>query len=960
MAVFHFELKSDMRKKDKKRTPAAKHVEYIFRKGTYKDVDERELRKLPTENRIWGKTNLEHPPDKEVLLYSSPFGVIKQSKNGISVSPHASVQTTAIALEVARRIYGNDLDIAGDSDFLKQSVQAICDMELDVNFSQEDMQKKLGNGRKERIDEQRRFIDAGGRYVVPSLTPGRIPSSFRGIDISGNDSEEQSGRTRLFIPDTQHDTIGKITQRGWSLPTLSGSNLVLSKRKSDMLLSADESRQLQRRIRRREHDAFRKLRWSVYGTRKHEVMRVADEIGRNMQKHLDKTFAASHVQYINRESVFEQRGGCIGKGHHLPTWAKDNPLAFFEAADKYERKGGERYKEIIFSLPHELTLDQQQEIIDSFIGKHMKNHYYAYAIHDKIGTMSNGERHTHVHLMFSTRAIDEVERTQERSPEQFFSRYNSQHPERGGAEKATCWYDKGRSKYLADLRESFAMIQNDILAKYNIPVRVDHRSLKARREEALANGDVFMAELLKRVPEKAVGPLALLEKGNKNVAAQKKLRQLNRQHEENTIAKNYLLDKVKQIKIQDRCNSLIESINEIKNILSPTEQENMEKELVDIDKRTREIETLLDATIWMPDATSSALLKFMPEESRILWQDLKKNTGEIKHWREFQDSLLPHEFPSPEAYSDVINAINRQIKSLKSQQAKLLPQIRGIFSSLKKNNKKSDIQKYAAKLSFDNRFIKEKLQTLLDQQEKAINHLVVTHKKQAGTSAARQTYTATETAREIYALLKSLFNQEHAVRDELQQVKKKYISMERAAAMAQNVFVKGEFKKLREAERLYRKNAPKMNANDRHAKEVELINWRANLEARCNKPSAIAKIQEITAGILRKNAPIAIRYQNLTTEHKKLTTQITEAKSALDASRHQSYIDRDSVNYRTIPAASSSHPRESPPVIIGKALSGNNECAALVARSKKDYPDEWELLSESERDELKNDLSKMM
>lgn len=49
-----------------------------------------------------------------------------------------------------------------------------------------------------------------------------------------------------------------------------------------------------------------------------------------------------------------------------------------------------------------------------------ENYYYAYAIHDKIGTMSNGEHHTHVHLMFSTREIDDCERKQERQPDVFF------------------------------------------------------------------------------------------------------------------------------------------------------------------------------------------------------------------------------------------------------------------------------------------------------------------------------------------------------------------------------------------------------------------------------------------------------------------------------------------------------------------------------------------------------------
>ena len=48
--------------------------------------------------------------------------------------------------------------------------------------------------------------------------------------------------------------------------------------------------------------------------------------------------------------------------------------------------------EIEFALPNELkTVEQYRQIIDAFIEKHLKDHYYAYAIHDKIGVMSNGQ-----------------------------------------------------------------------------------------------------------------------------------------------------------------------------------------------------------------------------------------------------------------------------------------------------------------------------------------------------------------------------------------------------------------------------------------------------------------------------------------------------------------------------------------------------------------------------------------
>ena len=38
---------------------------------------------------------------------------------------------------------------------------------------------------------------------------------------------------------------------------------------------------------------------------------------------------------------------------------------------------------------------EYRQIIDAFIAKHLKDHYYAYAIHNKIGVMSDGQHHPH-------------------------------------------------------------------------------------------------------------------------------------------------------------------------------------------------------------------------------------------------------------------------------------------------------------------------------------------------------------------------------------------------------------------------------------------------------------------------------------------------------------------------------------------------------------------------------------
>ena len=118
---------------------------------------------------------------------------------------------------------------------------------------------------------------------------------------------------------------------------------------------------------------------------------------------------------------------------------------FFKAADEYTPSTDERYKEIEFALPNELDLKEQIKIVERFINKHLKDFYYAYAIHDKEGAMSDGEHHPHVHIMFSTKELDDIEKNNERPPEKFFKRANRYHPTEGGPKKAEKFTGKKRN-----------------------------------------------------------------------------------------------------------------------------------------------------------------------------------------------------------------------------------------------------------------------------------------------------------------------------------------------------------------------------------------------------------------------------------------------------------------------------------------------------------------------------------
>ncbi len=101
-------------------------------------------------------------------------------------------------------------------------------------------------------------------------------------------------------------------------------------------------------------------------------------------------------------------------------------LTFWKSADKNERINGRIYTELEISLPRELNKEQREELVQEFVDKTLgKNFTYFYAIHSPLA--SDGEQNPHIHLMFSERKLDGIDRDEV----QHFKRYNPTNPEKG-------------------------------------------------------------------------------------------------------------------------------------------------------------------------------------------------------------------------------------------------------------------------------------------------------------------------------------------------------------------------------------------------------------------------------------------------------------------------------------------------------------------------------------------------
>ena len=82
------------------------------------------------------------------------------------------------------------------------------------------------------------------------------------------------------------------------------------------------------------------------------------------------------------------------------------------------------------ALPRELEPTQRAELVRAFVRQEIGEHHaYQWAIHTP--NAADGGEQPHVHLMFSERQCDGIER----DPDQYFKRYNAKAPEKGGARK---------------------------------------------------------------------------------------------------------------------------------------------------------------------------------------------------------------------------------------------------------------------------------------------------------------------------------------------------------------------------------------------------------------------------------------------------------------------------------------------------------------------------------------------
>ena len=211
---------------------------------------------------------------------------------------------------------------------------------------------------------------------------------------------------------------------------------------------------------------------------------------------------AKRRDYIAREKSFSgekiKQELVATEDFNLPSWAK-NGREFFEAADKFERRNGVVFRQLIIALPCELSHEENIKIARNIVQKIVGNTKAGtWAIHSKPAFTTNKEN-IHMHLMFSDRIQDP--NISEKPKELYFRRYNQKNPEKGGYLKdITLNVGHRKNPLMNQIRDRIAEAINEGYAKAGIDIRISGKTLEAQKAEAISENDLDKAKLVDRKP----------------------------------------------------------------------------------------------------------------------------------------------------------------------------------------------------------------------------------------------------------------------------------------------------------------------------------------------------------------------------------------------------------------------------------------------------------------------------
>ena len=609
--------------------------------------------------------------------------------------------------------------------------------------------------------------------------------------------------------------------------------------------------------------------------------------------------------------------------------------------------------------------------------------------------------------------IDDVERISERPACKYFRR--AAKPLKGeqvasferrrehGAPKDSKWHDK---KYLYELREDFALIQNEMLAQNGFSVRVDHRSLETQKREAEEHGDHFLAQVFKRMPESYIGIMS----AHRDDALTEDVKRYRR----NVQIRQHSLF---QVDLQEKMADEFET----KFFVRRAEYEGLAlinsdvyKAVDEFDESMRnlnqailsglaKIKQLNKEFVSVSSAREKAQSEYLTDAERKLFWNYKSKLGErhnlVMLLRELQ-ALNADKPKQHTAFQAIESGMKRKIIELDNSLFLMKPELRAIEEKLLRPYQQKNVELVThGILQANSKILNELKQT----SEELLQNVAAFRARMDIRETPKTTFTAKEVHDKLYQQYRSLKRQYEQATAHSYRLMFQVISPNQALDIAKNIFVQGGFKKLRSEQESYQKALAKYERDVSENRKREMFfknaNWTnrgvklleqyyltkekmrlketerklaqtksrldresTRLETLCQTEEAQEKIALLAAGILRKNLKIAHEYEDAKKLVSALSQKLQETKKRFNAfdegykSLNQNRVYRVIQPERNSTKTSALKENELA-AIIADALLGEEYAVQLVARfdgNNLEMEKDWEMMTEFDKDEIIN------
>ena len=218
--------------------------------------------------------------------------------------------------------------------------------------------------------------------------------------------------------------------------------------------------------------------------------------------------AAAKYDYISRAGKYE--AACQDEVVHLesgcmPAFASSDARLYWAAADSHERSNGRLFRSLTAALPNSLDFAGRLDLARSFASHVTAGELpYTLVLHAGLSKVEGKPDNPHLHLVFSERVNDGVER----AAEQWFRRAAPKggDPAAGGAKKSERTKPKA---WLEETREAWAAEMNQAFDRAGVTDRVTSESHATQLARAREAGDAAAEErLLLNPPSVHIGPAA--------------------------------------------------------------------------------------------------------------------------------------------------------------------------------------------------------------------------------------------------------------------------------------------------------------------------------------------------------------------------------------------------------------------------------------------------------------------